>query len=204
MFSGIVASVGRIASAQEKGDGLRLRVEAPAFGMDDVAVGDSIAIQGACHTVVARDARGFEVDTSRATLAVTTGLEAGREVNLEKSLRLADRISGHLVAGHVDGVGTVTAFEDLGGSYRLEIDAPADLARFIARKGSIAVDGVSLTVNAVSGARFEVNLIPHTHAVTTLRHLGKGSRVNLEADLIARYVERITGMPSPAGGTPGG
>ncbi|MGZ5040303.1 MAG: riboflavin synthase [Usitatibacter sp.] len=204
MFSGIVASVGRIASAREEGGGLRLRVEAPAFGMDDVAVGDSIAIQGACHTVVARDARGFEVDTSRATLAVTTGLEAGREVNLEKSLRLADRISGHLVAGHVDGVGTVTAFEDLGGSYRLEIDAPADLARFIARKGSIAVDGVSLTVNAVSGARFEVNLIPHTHAVTTLRHLGKGSRVNLEADLIARYVERINGMPSPAGGTPGG
>jgi len=145
-----------------------------------------------CHTVVAKDAGGFEVDTSRATLDVTTGLEAGRAVNLEKSLRLADRLGGHLVQGHVDGVGTVAAFDDLGGSWRLAIDAPAALSRYIARKGSIAVDGVSLTVNAVEGHRFEVNVIPHTLAVTTLATLARDRRVNLEVDLLARYLERMT------------
>ncbi|HRE13816.1 MAG TPA: riboflavin synthase, partial [Usitatibacteraceae bacterium] len=150
-----------------------------------------IAIQGVCHTVVAFDAGGFDVDTSAATLAVTTGLEAGREVNLEKSLRLADRIGGHLVSGHVDGTGTVAAFEDLGGSWRLAIDAPAPLARYIALKGSIAVDGVSLTVNAVEGARFEINVIPHTRAVTTLGRLSAGAAVNLEVDMTARYLERL-------------
>ena len=191
MFAGIVTHVGRIASAQPQGDGLRLRIEVAGFALDDVKIGDSIAIQGVCHTVVALAADAFEVDTSRATLAVTTGLEAERDVNLEKSLRLSDRIDGHLVAGHVDGVGTVTAFDDLGGSFRLAIDAPGDLAHLIARKGSIAVDGVSLTINTVEGSRFEVNIIPHTRAVTTMRHLAKGARVNLEADVLARYVERI-------------
>ncbi len=191
MFTGIVTAVGRISAASPRGDGLRLRIEAAELGMDDVGLGDSIAIQGVCHTVVARDASGFEVDTSRATLDVTTGLEAGREVNLEKSLRLSDRLGGHLVQGHVDGVGTVVAFDDLGGSYRLVIEAPAELARFIAQKGSICVDGVSLTVNAVQGARFEINIIPHTRAVTTFRHLAPGSRVNLEADMMARYVQRL-------------
>lgn len=191
MFTGIVTAVGRISAASPRGDGLRLRIEAAELGMDDVGLGDSIAIQGVCHTVVARDASGFEVDTSRATLEVTTGLEAGREVNLEKSLRLSDRLGGHLVQGHVDGVGTVAAFDDLGGSYRLVIEAPAELARFIAQKGSICVDGVSLTVNAVQGARFEINIIPHTRAVTTFRHLAPGSRVNLEADMMARYVQRL-------------
>ena len=193
MFTGIVTATGRIAEARPHGDGLRLRVEAPALGMDDVGLGDSIAIQGACHTVVASDARGFEVDTSRATLEVTTGLAAGREVNLEKSLRLADRLGGHLVQGHVDGVGSVLAFIDLGGSWRLEIEAPAALGKYIARKGSIAVDGVSLTVNGVQGARFEVNVIPHTRSVTTFRTLATGARVNLEVDLLARYVERMRG-----------
>ncbi len=191
MFAGIVGAVGRIASAEPYGDGLRLRIEAGGLGLEDVKVGDSIALAGICHTVVARSAVAFDVDTSRATLAVTAGLAAGREVNLEKSLRLADRIDGHLVSGHVDGVGTVTAFEELGGSARLEVEAPADLARYIARKGSIAVDGVSLTVNAVSGARFEVNVIPHTRAVTTLGALAVGAPVNLEVDMIARYVERL-------------
>ncbi len=194
MFAGIVGAVGRIASAEPHGDGLRLRIEAGGLGLDDVEVGDSIALAGICHTVVARGAVAFDVDTSRATLAVTAGLAAGREVNLEKSLRLSDRIDGHLVSGHVDGVGTVTAFEDLGGSARLEIEAPADLARYIARKGSIAVDGVSLTVNAVSGARFEVNVIPHTRAVTTLGALAVGAPVNLEVDMIARYVERLAAL----------
>jgi len=193
MFTGIVTAIGRIASARPQGDGMRLRIDAPGFGMDDVGLGDSIAIQGVCHTVVAKDAQGFDVDTSRATLDVTTGLEQGRDVNLEKSLRLSDRLGGHLVQGHVDGVGTVAAFEDLGGSWRLAIDAPAPLAKFIAQKGSICVDGVSLTVNRVDGPRFEVNIIPHTRAVTTFARLAAGARVNLEVDLLARYVERISG-----------
>jgi riboflavin synthase len=191
MFAGIVRAIGRIASATPRGDGLRLRIEAPGFGLEDVGLGDSIAIQGACHTVVARGRDHFEVDTSRATLDATTGLEAGREVNLEKSLRLSDRVDGHLVSGHVDGVGTVGAFEELGASARLEVHAPPGLARFIARKGSIAVDGVSLTVNAVEGAAFEVNVIAHTRAVTTLGRLAAGSRVNLEVDMLARHVERL-------------
>ncbi|MGE0357356.1 MAG: riboflavin synthase [Burkholderiales bacterium] len=193
MFTGIVTAVGRIAASRPLGDGLRLRVEAPGFGLEDVALGDSIALQGVCHTVVAKDPAGFEVDTSAATLAVTTGLAQGREVNLEKSLTLADRLGGHLVSGHVDGVGEVTAFEDLGGSWRLEIEMPAELSRYVARKGSIAVDGVSLTVNAVSGRRFEVNIIPHTRSVTTLRRLAAGSAVNLEVDMTARYLERLVG-----------
>jgi riboflavin synthase len=191
MFSGIVTAVGRIASAATRGDGLRMRIDAPGLDMADVAIGDSIAIQGVCHTVVAKDARGFEVDTSRATLDVTAGLAAGREVNLEKSLRLSDRIGGHLVQGHVDGVGAVAAFDDLGGSFRLVVDAPRELARYIARKGSICVDGVSLTVNAVEGSRFEVNVIPHTRQATTFRALAPGARVNLEVDMMARYAERL-------------
>jgi riboflavin synthase len=198
MFTGIVTATGKIASSRAHGDGLRLRIDAPGFGLDDVALGDSISIQGVCHTVVAKDAAGFEVDTSRATLDVTTGLEAGRAVNLEKSLRLADRLGGHLVQGHVDGVGTVAAFDELGGSWRLAIDAPPALLRYIARKGSIAVDGVSLTVNAVEGSRFEVNIIPHTRAITTLSRLAPGARVNLEADLLARYLERMREMLGPA------
>ena len=195
MFTGIITAIGRIASARPHGDGLRLRIEAGALGLDDVAIGDSIAIQGVCHTVVAKDTRSFEVDTSRATLDVTTGLEAGREVNLEKSLRLSDRLGGHLVQGHVDGVGRVVAFEDLGGSWRLAIQAPAALARFLARKGSVCVDGVSLTVNAVQGSTFEVNIIPHTREATTFRGLAPGAGVNLEADMLARYVERILANP---------
>ena len=191
MFTGIVTARGRIAGARPQGDGLRLAIEAPELGLDDVAIGDSIAIAGVCHTVVAKSAAGFEVDTSNATLSVTTGLQQGREVNLEKSLRLSDRLGGHLVSGHVDGVGHVVSCDDLGGSARLVIDAPADIARYIAQKGSITVDGVSLTVNDVDGARFEVNIIPHTRSVTTLGRLAAGHAVNLEVDLLARYLERL-------------
>ncbi len=195
MFTGIVLAIGRIAAARPHGDGLRLRIETPAaFAMEDVGLGDSISIQGVCHTVVAKDAQGFEVDTSRATLDVTTGLEAARNVNLEKSLRLSDRLGGHLVQGHVDGVGTVVGFEDVGGSWRLEVEAPAQLAKYIAHKGSISVDGVSLTVNSVAGARFQVNIIPHTRAVTTIARLEAGARVNLEVDMMARYIDRALSL----------
>jgi riboflavin synthase len=191
MFSGIVSALGTVASAASSGDGVRLRIEAPALGVDDVAIGDSIAVQGVCLTVVALGAAGFEAEVSRATLVVTRGLAAGNAVNLEKALRASDRLGGHIVSGHVDAVGRVTAFEELGGSARLEIEMPASIARFVARKGSICVDGVSLTVNEVSERRFEVNLIPQTRAVTTLGSLKTGAEVNLEVDMIARYVERL-------------
>jgi len=198
VFSGIVSAVGRISRAAPNADGIRIRIDAPTLGMDDVATGDSIAVQGVCLTVVARDGAGFWADVSRATLAVTQGLEEGREVNLEKSLRVGDRIHGHYVAGHVDAVGRAITVEDLGGSARVVIEAPPELARYVARKGSIAVDGVSLTVNAVDGHRFEMNIIPHTLAVTTLAHLRAGARVNLEVDLLARYLERMQELLGPA------
>jgi riboflavin synthase len=191
MFAGIISTVGHISKATPSGDGLRLTIQAPDFGLEDVKLGESIAIQGICHTVVAKSGDSFDVDTSRATLDVTTGLEHGRDVNLEKSLRLGDRIDGHMVSGHVDGVGHVIELQELGGSARLVIQVPAALARYIARKGSVAIDGVSLTVNAVEGERFEVNLIPHTRAVTTLGRLAPRTRVNLEVDMLARYVERM-------------
>lgn len=192
MFSGIVAAVGRIERVMPLEKGVRLQIEVASLGMDDVALGDSIAVNGVCLTVVEKSASGFVADVSAETLRVTTGLgAAGAEVNLEKALRLADRLGGHLVTGHVDGVGEVTAFERIGESHRLAIRTPQDLAKYIARKGSITVNGVSLTVNAVEGGGFEVNLIPHTVAVTTLRHLAAGSPVNLEVDLVARYLERM-------------
>lgn len=198
MFAGIITAVGRISASKPLGDGMRLTIEAPGFGLEDVKLGDSIALQGICHTVVAKAGDTFDVDTSRATLDVTTGLAHGARVNLEKSLRLGDRIDGHLVSGHVDGVGSVVALEELGGSARFELEAPEALARYIARKGSIAVDGVSLTVNRVEGRRFEINLIPHTRAVTTLGRLAPGARVNLEIDMLARYVERMLAPPEVA------
>jgi len=195
MFSGIVAAVGTIARVEPRGDGVRLRVEGGGLPMDDVRTGDSIAVQGICLTVVACDANGFDADVSRATLSVTQGLEMGRTVNLEKALRVGDRLDGHLVAGHVDGVGRVIEVEELGGSARLAFEAPRGLARYIAQKGSITVDGVSLTVNAVDGERFDVNLIPHTRQATTLGALAPGVGVNLEVDILARYVLRALDMP---------
>jgi riboflavin synthase len=191
MFSGIVAAVGRIASEKPHGDGVRIRIQSGGLALGDVKVGDSIAVQGVCLTVVALDAKGFEADVSRATLDVTHGLAKDRDVNLENSLRMGDRLDGHWVSGHVDGVGRVVEMEDLGGSARVVIEAPSSLERYIAVKGSITVDGVSLTVNSVEGGRFEVNLIPHTLSATTLRALRAGSRVNMEVDLLARYVARL-------------
>ena len=198
MFAGIVAPVGRIASEKPHGDGVRIRIEAGGLDMKDARVGDSIAVQGICLTAVSLDGNAFEADVSRATLDVTNGLTNGAAVNLERSLRLGDRIDGHMVSGHVDGVGRVVHVDELGGSARVAIEAPPALARYIAAKGSIAVDGVSLTVNAVDGARFEVNLIPHTRAVTTFRALAPGARVNLEIDMLARYVERALHGPKGA------
>jgi riboflavin synthase len=193
MFTGIVAAVGTVRAARASRGGVRLVVDADGLGLADVAVGDSIAVNGACLTVVARRGRAFEADVSRETLACTTGFAAGARVNLEKPLRLADRLGGHLVSGHVDGVGTVTRVRAAGGGRRLSVRAPRALARYIARKGSIAVNGVSLTVNAVRGAEFEVHLIPHTLRATNLGALRRGDRVNLEADVLARYLERLCG-----------
>ena len=192
MFSGIVADVGLIKSAQDREGGLRLTVATKALGMDDVALGDSIAVNGVCLTVVEIQGNDFAVDVSRETLSCTAGLgKQGARVNLEKALRLSDRLGGHLVSGHVDGVGEVVAFNDLGESWRLVVRAPHALSRYIAMKGSITINGVSLTVNLVAGSEFEVNLIPHTLEVTTLQELKAGAKVNLEIDLIARYVERM-------------
>jgi riboflavin synthase len=191
MFSGIIAAVGRITHVTAREAGFRLRVEAGTLDLDDVALGDSIACNGVCLTVVECDGRHFSVDVSPETLNCTVGLDAPGEINLEKALRLADRLGGHLVSGHVDGVGEVLGFDPVGDNRRLEICAPPDIARYIARKGSVTVNGTSLTTNDVAGELFTINLIPHTLENTTLKHLKPGSRVNLEVDLIARYCERL-------------
>ena len=192
MFSGIVAATGRITQNTPLEDGVRLSVDTGALGLGDVAIGDSIAHNGVCLTVIAMDGATAQFDVSRETLNCTVGLAAaGGEVNLEKALRADDRLGGHIVTGHVDGVGEVRKFAPVGESHELVIRAPAALAGYIARKGSITVNGVSLTVNAVTGTDFSINLIPHTVEVTTLKHLTEGAQVNLEIDIIARYVERM-------------
>ena len=191
MFTGIVAAVGRIASAAPAQGGARLRVEGGGLPLDDVAVGDSIAVNGVCLTVVGLERAAFEADVSRETLNCTAGFPTGARVNLEQALRLSDRLGGHLVSGHVDGVGTVARFELVGDNRLLAVVAPADLVKYIARKGSIAVNGVSLTVNEVRGAEFSVNLIQHTLQATGLQDLRAGDPVNLEVDMLARYVERL-------------
>jgi len=200
MFTGIVQSVGRIASVAKHGDGVRLAIATGLNESEGVAIGNSVCVGGCCLTVVAMHGTTIEFDVSAETLRCTTGLDRPGEVNIELALRLTDRLGGHLTTGHVDGVGTVTRFAaiegDAYGSWFLEIEAPAELARFIAPKGSIAVDGVSLTVNDVAGARFAVNLIPHTLEVTTLSRLESGAAVNLEVDVIARYVARLNQFPA--------
>jgi riboflavin synthase len=192
MFSGIIADVGSIKQATDRDGGLRLEIATSALDLSDVHLGDSIAVNGVCLTVIAHTADSFTVEVSRETLNCTVGLDAqGAPVNLEKALCLADRLGGHLVSGHVDGVGEVVEFTNLGESWKLVIRAPQVLAKYIAIKGSITINGVSLTINQVNNNEFSVNLIPHTLAMTNLKNLNAGSRVNLEVDLIARYVERM-------------
>jgi riboflavin synthase len=201
MFTGIIEATGVIETAHATEANLNLTIHAPKLGLHHVAIGDSIAVNGCCLTVVSKTSEAFSVDVSHETISLTAGFKQGATVNLEKSLRYGDRLGGHLVSGHIDGVGTVRAMQDLGASWRLEIEAPAEMAKFIARKGSITINGVSLTVNRVTDlpngfCSFEINIIPHTFQVTTIRGLSGGSKVNLEIDLLARYLERMASVPS--------
>jgi len=205
MFTGIISGLGRITQADALGSdpshGKRLTISAPAGYLDDVQLGDSIALNGACMTATTLDRATsvFTIDISAESLARTCGLDATGAVNLEKAMRANDRLGGHMVSGHVDGLGTVSHFAPVGESWELRILTPRELARFIAYKGSITVNGVSLTVNQVAdladGCELSINLIPHTLENTTLGELKTGRRVNLEIDLIARYVERMLTAP---------
>ena len=193
MFTGIIQAVGRVAAHEQRGGDARLVIDAAALDLGDVAIGDSIAVAGVCLTAVELDGARFRADVSAETLRLTTlgALRAGDAVNLEKSLRLADRLGGHLVSGHVDGIGTIVRIDDDGASQRWTFSAPPALLRYIAVKGSICIDGTSLTVNTVEHDHFGVTLIPHTLAVTTFGVRAQGDAVNLEVDLVARYVERL-------------
>ena len=191
MFTGIIQSLGKIDSVQAIGSDLRLSIACANLGLQDVQSGDSIAVNGACLTATTVSEQHFEALVSQASLAVTVGLNQPQAVNLEKALRLSDRLGGHLVSGHVDGVGSVLNFEQLGECWKLDIRAPHALSKYIAPKGSIAVNGVSLTINSIEQDVFSMNLIPHTLENTTLQFLAVGSLVNLEVDQIARYVDRM-------------
>jgi len=191
MFTGIIEAVGRIKQVEQRDKGVRLTIASERLDFSDVAVGDSIAANGVCLTVTSLAGNAYTVDVSQESLSCTVGLGEPGEVNLEKAMRLSDRLGGHLVSGHVDGVGEVVKFEPVGESHRLQIRAPKELARYIAAKGSITINGVSLTVNEIRDGVFSINLIPHTVEVTTLKHLQPGARVNLEVDMLARYVDRL-------------
>jgi riboflavin synthase len=192
MFTGIVQAVGQIDVITPIGDDIKLSINASNLSLSDVVVGDSIAVNGVCLTVTQLTNTHFQAHASKETLKVTSGLNQLQAVNLEKALRLNDRLGGHLVSGHVDGVGEVTQFTNLGECWLLAVRAPHDISKYIAKKGSVCVDGVSLTVNAIEQDTFSMNIIPHTLDNTTLNHLSTGSRVNIEVDQIARYVERMT------------
>jgi riboflavin synthase len=191
MFTGIVETTGTIARVAPVEKGARILVRAPALDLSDVKIGDSICVDGVCLTAVEVQGEGFAVDVSQETVDRTAGFRLGASVNLEKALRLSDRLGGHLVSGHVDGCGEVLRFEPVGESWLLEIRCEAGLEKYIVRKGSVTLNGVSLTVNRVSGREFAINLIPHTLQVTNLNTLSAGARVNLEVDLLARYLERL-------------
>lgn len=193
MFTGIVEAVGKISALEPRGGDVRLRLHSGALDMGDVRAGDSIAVNGVCLTVVEHQSAGFSADVSSETLACTTlgGLRCGEHVNLEKALMVSSRLGGHLVSGHVDGVGEILELQQEARSVLLRIHAPTILARYIAAKGSICVDGVSLTVNRLAGHDFEVNVVPHTMQATIFSDSRPGRQVNLEVDLIARYLERL-------------
>ncbi|MBF4990393.1 riboflavin synthase [Methylophilus sp. QUAN] len=191
MFTGIIQTVGRIAEVVPHGEDCALRIETAELGMQDVQLGDSIAVNGVCLTVTEFDAHTFQVMVSKVTLDVTTGLGQPGPVNLEKALRLADRLGGHLVTGHVDGIGTITTLQEVGECWLLKIRAPHAISKYIATKGSLCVNGISLTVNEISQDEVSINLIPHTMQHTMMQYAKAGDPVNLEIDLIARYVERM-------------
>jgi riboflavin synthase len=193
MFTGIIEALGQVAALQKSAGDARLYLRTGRLDLGDVQLGDSIAVNGVCLTVVELPGDGFWADVSGETLARTSlgGLQVGDPVNLEKALLPTTRLGGHLVSGHVDGLGTVESVAQDARSVRLDIRAPDALAKYIAEKGSICVDGISLTVNAVDGALFSLNIVPHTQQMTTLQHATAGRRVNLEVDLLARYVERL-------------
>ena len=191
MFTGIIQAVGHIETITPAGDDLKLSIAASDLGMHDVQLGDSIAVNGVCLTVAKHNNTHFEVHVSKETLKVSVGLNAQQAVNLEKALRLNDRLGGHLVSGHVDGVGTVTQFNNIGDCWLLAVCAPHTISKYIAKKGSICVDGVSLTVNSIEKDVFSMNIIPHTLQQTTFQDLKVGDLVNLEIDQIARYIERM-------------
>lgn len=200
MFTGIIQAIGRISRIEPRGGDVRLHIHAGTLDLSDVAPGDSIAVSGVCLTALEPSVDGFVADVSNETRSLTTLGDAGEgdAVNLEKALRLADRLGGHLVTGHVDGMAEVVAIEADARSQRWVFRVPQGLARYIARKGSVCIDGVSLTVNAVDGAEFEVNLIPHTQDVTTFSRRRVGDAVNIEVDLMARYAERLFAVEMPA------
>lgn len=193
MFTGIIQAVGQIERLDARGGDARLSIVAGDLPLSDVAIGDSIAVNGVCLTVVARTAASFSADVSAESLARTTlgRLRAGSRVNLEKALAVGDRLGGHIVSGHVDGIATLQAREPVARSVRFRLTVPPTLAKYVAAKGSVCLDGVSLTVNAVAGVEFDVNIVPHTLAATTLGDWQVGSEINLEVDLIARYLERL-------------
>ncbi|MEI8363413.1 MAG: riboflavin synthase [Betaproteobacteria bacterium] len=191
MFTGIIQTIGQIEQAAAIGQDLKLNISCTGLDMRDVKVGDSVAVNGVCLTAISCDDTHFSAHVSKETLSVTVGLSGRHAVNLEKALRLSDRLGGHLVSGHVDGVGEVVLFEQIGDCWKLDIRAPHAISKYIAVKGSICVNGVSLTVNTVLVDAFSMNLIPHTLENTTLQFLKIGSQVNLEVDQIARYVERM-------------
>jgi riboflavin synthase len=193
MFTGIIQAMGHIEAVAERGGDIRLTVHTGALDLSDVALGDSIATNGVCLTAVALSAKGFAADVSRESLSLTTLhlLKPGDRLNLEKALTLNSRLGGHLVSGHVDGIGRVVERREDARSIRFTIEAPKELAKYIAHKGSVCVDGTSLTVNGVRGAAFELNIVPHTLQETIMEGYRSGTRVNLEVDLIARYLERL-------------
>lgn len=202
MFTGIISAVGKIVQLEERQGDKRLSIDTGNLGLDDVRLGDSIACNGVCLTAVEITEQGFIADVSVETLSLTTvgNWDMGSPINLEKAMQASDRFGGHIVSGHVDGIGEVISLHEDARSWRFRMRAPAELARYIAHKGSITVDGISLTVNHVDGAEFELNIVPHTMVNTIMGHYQQGTQVNLEVDLIARYLERLSSVDA-AGNT---